>query len=113
MKISYKNQAIKRKNSEVCVVTEYPMIDRDLDFAIVNVSGRYPDYKFAMNKKCKEIVYIQDGEGKVVVNNIEYLLHAGDVVLIEAGEKFYWEGNLTLGISCNPAFEIAQHQIVD
>ncbi|EHL32109.1 cupin domain-containing protein, partial [Legionella drancourtii] len=66
-----------------------------------------------MNKKCKELVYVQNGTGKVVVNNIEYLLNVGDVVLIEAGEKFYWEGNLTLSISCNPAFNIEQHQIVD
>lgn len=113
MKISYRNQTVERKNSDVCVVTEYPIIDKDLDFAIVNVSGRYPNCKHAMNKKCKEIVYVQNGTGKVVVNDTEYLLNVGDVVLIEAGEKFYWEGNLTLCISCNPAFNIEQHQIVD
>jgi len=113
MKISYKNQTIERKNSDVCVVTEYPMMDKDFDFAVVNVSGRYPNRKYAMNTKCKEIVYVQNGTGKVVVNTTEYLLNVGDVVLIEAGEKFYWEGNLALCISCNPAFNIEQHQVVD
>ncbi|QDP71557.1 cupin domain-containing protein [Legionella israelensis] len=113
MKISYKNQSIERKNSEICVVTEYPRMDKDLDFAIVNISGRYPTYQNAVNKQCKEIVYIQNGTGIVVVNNIEYLLNAGDVVLIEAGEKFYWEGNMRLFISCNPPFEVDQHQLID
>lgn len=44
----------------------------------------------------------------------EYSISAGDVVLIEPGEKFYWEGkDLNLFISCTPAFTIEQHQIVD
>lgn len=73
MKIAYKNQTLERKNSDVCVVTEYPSMDKDLDFAIVHVSGRYPHFKRAMNKKCKEIVYVQNGTGKVVVHNIEYI----------------------------------------
>ena len=113
MKISYKNQSYERKNREICVVTEYPRIDNDLDFAIVNISGRYPDNKHAMNSECNEIVYVQNGAGKVVINNIEYLLNMGDVVLVEAGEKFYWEGTMTLCISCTQAFDIKQHQIVD
>ncbi|STX52464.1 Uncharacterised protein [Legionella busanensis] len=113
MKITYQNQSFERKNSNVCVVTEYPNLDKNLDFAIVNISGRYPDQKYAMNKACKEIVYIQNGTGKVIVNNNEYLLNTGDIVLIEAGEKYYWEGNMTLYIACNPAFNIDQHHIVD
>lgn len=114
MKISYKNQSVERKNSEVCVVTEYPRMDNNLDFAIVTISARYPnDNKYAMNAECKEIVYVQNGTGKVVVNEIEYVLNTGDVVLVEAGEKFYWEGSMTLFISCTPAFNINQHLIVD
>jgi len=114
LKISYKNQSIERKNSELCLVTEYPTVDNDLDFALVRLSGRYPpDNKRAVNIKCKEIVYIQNGTGKVVVDSIEYLLNVGDVVLIDAGEKFYWDGDMTLCISCTPAFDVEQHQIVD
>jgi mannose-6-phosphate isomerase-like protein (cupin superfamily) len=114
MKISYKNQSVERKNSEECVVTEYPTTDSELNFALVTLSGRYPpNDKRAVNIKSKEIVYIQNGTGKVVVDNIEYLLNVGDVVLIDAGEPFYWEGDMTLCISCTPAFDVEQHQIVD
>lgn len=106
------NQAIERKNSAVCVVTEYPCTDNNLDFAVVTISGRYPEAKQAMNTKCKEIVYVQAGTGRVTVNHVEYVLNAGDIVLIEAGEPFYWEGNMTLHAACTPAFSIEQHVIV-
>jgi mannose-6-phosphate isomerase-like protein (cupin superfamily) len=113
MKIARKNQVIERKNSDICIVTEYPMLDKDLDFAIVGISGRYPESQRAVNTVCKEIVYVQQGTGKVIVNGIDYKLNMGDIVLIEAGEKFYWEGDMTLNIACHPAFSIDQHQHVD
>jgi mannose-6-phosphate isomerase-like protein (cupin superfamily) len=113
MKISLKHQANTRANSNVCSVTEYPMGDGDIDFAIVKVTGRYPTVQRAVNRTCKEIVYVHEGRGRVVVDGEEYALNPGDVILIEAGEKFYWEGPLTLFISCHPAFTIEQHQMVD
>lgn len=113
MKISTKNQIIERKNSDLCVVTEYPMIDSALDFAIVNLSGKYPPEKRAVNTQCKEIVYVQKGHGEVTVDNKKHIINEGDVILIDAGEKFTWEGQMILFISCNPAFTIEQHLIVD
>lgn len=113
MKISFKHDSIQRKNSDVCVVTEHPIGDDMIDFAIVTVTGKYPNTKQATNLVCKEIVYIQEGSGKVTVNGKEHALSTGDVVLIEAGEKFIWEGQMRLFISCTPAFTIDQHQLVD
>jgi mannose-6-phosphate isomerase-like protein (cupin superfamily) len=114
MKIIFKHQTIERRNSETCVITEYPMNEEMIDFAIVKVKGRYPETpRQAINLKCKEIVYIHTGSGKVVVESQEYSLNAGDLILIEAGEKFYWDGNMDLFISCRPAFKVVQHQIVD
>lgn len=114
MKIAYKNEIKQRKNSDICKVTEYPTFDSDLDFAIVTVSGRYPDNnKRAVNLVCKEIVYVQNGSGKLCVNDKEYSLNAGDLVLVEAGEKFYWDGHMTLHISCHPTFTVEQHQLVN
>lgn len=113
MQISFKHQSIERKNSDVCVVTEPCIDDETIDFVIVKITGRYPNEQRAVNQKCKEIVYINDGNGKVVVDGKEHLINAGDVVLIEAGEKFYWEGNMSLSISCSPAWTKEQHIIVD
>lgn len=113
MKIAYAAQSFERKNSEVCIVTEYPHLDKDLDFAIVKISSRYPETQQAKNTQCKEIVYVQEGIGRVTVNNVCYELSVGDIVLIEIGEKFFWEGNMTLYISCTPAFNVAQHVMVE
>ena len=113
MQISFKHQAIERKNSEVCIVTEHCIDDETIDFVTVKIMGRYPNAKHAVNQKCKEIVYIHEGNGKVGVNGEEYAINAGDVVLIEAGEKFYWEGNMSLSISCRPAWTKEQHVIID
>jgi mannose-6-phosphate isomerase-like protein (cupin superfamily) len=112
MKIISKEQTVIRMNSDLCRVTEYEMGDPDLDFASVTISGRYPDAGRVTNTQCKEIVYIHVGNGNVEVEGKNYPLKAGDLVLIDAGEKFYWDGNMTLFISCNPAFTIEQHQLV-
>lgn len=104
-----KNQTIEHKNSENCVVNEYPIEDKEINFAIADVSSRYPETGFATNTICKEIVYVQEGSGKVIVNSIEYTLQCGDVILISPNEKFYWDGNMTLHIACTPAFTSDQH----
>ena len=113
MKILLKEQALQRNNSDLCVVTEFPMGDEMLNFAIVRVSGKYPTSGHAVNRVCREMVYIHEGTGRVVVDGQEHRLKSGDLVLIEAGEKFSWDGNMQLHISCNPAFIVEQHQHVD
>ena len=110
MKIISKEQRVLRKNSEVCFVTEYEVGDPDIDFASVTITGRYPGEGRITNTQSKEIVYIHEGHGSVEVDGKLYSLKAGDVVLIEAGEKFYWNGNMTLFISCYPAFTVEQHK---
>jgi|SRR3990167_1724354 len=109
MKTCNGGQTIERKNSAHCFVTEFPIADHDINFAIVKVSSRYPASGYASNIISKEIVYVQEGVGKVVVNDIEHPLKQGDAVLISANEKFYWDGNMTLHIACTPAFTPNQH----
>jgi mannose-6-phosphate isomerase-like protein (cupin superfamily) len=113
MQISKKHQSSERKNSDVCVVTTYSISDETIDFAIAKISGRYPETKRVTNYDCKEIIYVHEGSGKVVVEGQEHALSAGDTVLIEAGEKYYWEGDMHLFISCRPAWTIEQHQTVE
>lgn len=109
MKKCNHSETIERKNSENCIAREFPIQDDDIGFAIVKVSARYPETGRATNKLCKEIVYVHEGSGKVIVDGKECLLGAGDVVLIDKNEKFYWDGKMTLHISCTPAFTVEQH----
>ena len=112
MKISFKHQATE-KNSPTCSVTEYALDHKMLDIAVATVSGRYPNERRVLNKECDELAYVFEGEGKLVLNHEEYKLSTGDVVLIEAGEKYYWEGEMKLFLSCRPAWNKDQHQMVD
>lgn len=113
MKLISQRESFERKNSDICIVTEYPGMDDSMDFAIVKINGQYPVEKKAVNVKCKEMVYVAKGTGEVTVDDKIYKINMGDLVLIEAGEKFVWRGDMILHISCRPAFTIEQHQITD
>jgi len=113
MKLSLKHQSFDKKSNDACVVTEYTLNDEMINVAIAKVTGRYPTTGNTLNQICKEVAYIHEGNGKVVVNNQEYRLKAGDTVLIEAGEKFHWEGNMTIFISCTPAWTKDQNRMVE
>lgn len=112
MKIVHKSQARIHKNSDVCVATEYSLGDKDINGAIVEVNGRYPDKGRVVNLKCKEIAYIIEGSGEVVVEDRKIKFIKEDLILIEHGEKYYWEGNSTMFMSCTPAWYPEQHKKV-
>jgi mannose-6-phosphate isomerase-like protein (cupin superfamily) len=113
MKIVHKNETKIFKNSEVCTATEYPIDDKDINGAVIELSGRYPDKGRTMNEKCKEMAYVIKGSGKVVVDDKEMQLKEGDLVLIDPGEKFFWKGNMTLFMPCTPAWSPDQHKQVE
>jgi len=113
MKITRRSQTRTHKNNETCIAIEYPMDDKDINGAVVELTGRYPMTGRVTNLECKEMCYIIKGSGKVVVEGIETMLNEGDLVLIEPGEKYYWEGNLTMLASCTPAWHLGQHKEVE
>lgn len=110
MKIIRKNQAKVYKNSDVCVAIEYPLGDKDINGAVVEMNGRYPDKGRVVNLKCKELVYIIKGSGKVIIENKEVKFTKEDLILIKPGEKYYWEGDSTMFMSCTPAWYLEQHK---
>lgn len=113
MKIVRKNQTKKFKNSDVCVATEYPLGDKDINGAVIKLNGRYPDKGRVVNLKCKELAYIIKGLGKIMVEDREVKLKEGDMILIEPGEKYYWDGNMTMFVPCTPAWYPEQHEEVE
>jgi mannose-6-phosphate isomerase-like protein (cupin superfamily) len=113
MKIIHKNQTKEFKNSEVCLAIEYPMGDEDINGAVVKITGRYPDKGRVLNLKCKEMGYVIGGSGRVVIEGAEVLLNQGDLILIYPGERFFWEGKMTLFMPCTPAWSQEQHKEVE
>lgn len=112
MKITRKEETKKIKNSEACIAIEYSMDDKDINGAVIELNGRYPDEGRTMNKKCKEMAYVIKGFGRVFVEDQEIQLKEGDLILIEPGEKFFWEGVMTLFMPCTPAWSPDQHKQV-
>jgi mannose-6-phosphate isomerase-like protein (cupin superfamily) len=107
-----KIQAQKIQNG-ACTVFEYGLdTDNKIDTAYIELRGRYPENQRATNLLCKEIVYIQNGHGMICINGISTELNKGDVILIEPGEGFYWEGTLDMVVSCAPAWTEEQHKTI-
>ncbi|MDD3007099.1 MAG: cupin domain-containing protein [Candidatus Pacebacteria bacterium] len=113
MKIIRKNQAKFFKNSEVCDVFEYDSGHTDLGGAVVEVRGRYPDSGWVMNSECREMAYILKGKGLISVEGVERDFAAGNLILIEAGEKYFWEGNFSAFLFSVPAWSVGQYKTVD
>ena len=103
--------AVKHANSPNCIVFEYPMKNSEMNIGVAEIMGRYPDEGYAINHKCSEMGYVLKGSGKLVTETAEVNLSAGDVVYIPFGEKYYWEGNMTLVVPATPAWYFEQHEM--
>ncbi len=113
MKIVKRQEANQHKNSKNCIAYEYPLENLDINIATVDISGRYPDEGQVVNEVCTEIVYLLKGKRTVTFDNGEQVeLESGDVVLLDKGDRYYWEGECSLCIPCTPAWYPEQHKIV-
>lgn len=112
MKYICKDAANKIKNSKTCTVREYKLDRQNIDIAQVTISGRYPEDGSVKNNVSTEVCLVISGSGSIVVDKEKTLLQAGDVILIEPGEKFFWEGVMEIVISCSPAWSIEQYKQV-
>jgi mannose-6-phosphate isomerase-like protein (cupin superfamily) len=113
MKIIRKNEAMEFKNSDTCTVFEYKVGRKDIDGAVALIAGRYPSKGVAVNEVSRELAYIIEGNGKVVIDGKEFALDQDDLVCIDPQEKFYWEGKMKLFMPCAPAWTPDQYRIID
>ena len=110
MKVAYKQQTIERRHNEACRITEYHLGEEsDINGVLATINGRYPLAGRASNLKCKELAYVCEGSGKLVIEGKELVLKKGDLVLIDPAEKYFWEGQMSLFLSCTPAWQPEQH----
>jgi mannose-6-phosphate isomerase-like protein (cupin superfamily) len=103
--------AVVHANSPNCTVYEYPMKNGEMDIGVAEINDRYPGQGYAMNSECSEMGYVLKGVGKLVTETGSTSLAVGDVVYIPRGEKFYWEGDMTVVLSCSPAWHPQQHAL--
>ena len=110
MQVVHKAETQKFQNSKACSALEYPMEEKEITGAAIQLNGRYPDTGWVTNLKCKELAYVIRGTGKLMVEGNEVLLSEGDVALILPNEKYFWEGTMTLFITTTPAWTMDQHR---
>lgn len=110
-------QIIKQKKTNVVdaavgvTINEYLSPEQALSGSTASINGRYPEQGFAINVVSKEIALVLDGEGVIGMHHSETKIEIGDCIYIDANEKFYWQGEMTLFIVCAPAFKSSQHNI--
>lgn len=115
MKLVKKENSEKIKNSDTSYIFEYSkeLNDKDLDFCINTIEGRYPEKGYASNLVCKEICYILEGSGTINKKGQKTYFKQGDVILIDKQEIYYWEGKCRIIMICNPAWYKEQCKLID
>lgn len=112
MKIVKFEEAEKFSSGTECEILEYPLNDKDINCAVANINGRYPKEDYARNEVCKELIYVLDGIGELIYPDKTIAFSKGDVLLINPGEKYYWQGNFSIVMPCTPSWYPEQHKIV-
>ena len=115
MKFVDKQNAEKIINSSTSYLLEYSkkLNDKDLDFCINIINGRYPENGYCSNSKCKELCYVLSGKGTIHKKDEEINFMQGDVILIDKEEIYFWEGSCKLILVCSPAWYKEQCKIVE
>jgi mannose-6-phosphate isomerase-like protein (cupin superfamily) len=81
---------------------------------VAEVSGRYPQRGWGMNRVCDEIVYVVSGSGRLETPESATPLAPGDVAYVPKGQKIAWHGeHLVIFIPCVPAWTPEQHELFE
>ena len=113
MKIITKENSIKGTNLDNCKVDEYSFGDNDIDVGVVHLTGRYPKEGYCLNEVCKEVIYVLEGNGKIVFEDEEIYFKKDDAILIEPNTKYYWDvKECTATMTCTPAFSPKQYKLI-
>jgi mannose-6-phosphate isomerase class I len=104
MEVRKKHQATRHENTSDCVVYEYKFGTNEIDMAVIELSGRYPQEGWALNTVCTSLVYIVKGEGKLTGPEMQNELTAGDQALIPKDNKYALEGEMELLFAAHPVW---------
>jgi mannose-6-phosphate isomerase-like protein (cupin superfamily) len=111
MRVIKRSETVSFSNSSTCSGFEFPFEDKNLNIAVVTVDGRYPDTGHLINEVCEEIAYALNGSDCIGVDDTIYDLSPGDAVMVQPGERFFWQGDkLQMLMPCSPAFYPEQHK---
>lgn len=111
MKIVRKEDAETFKYADTSSVLEYSIAlnEKNVDFCINSINGRYPMEGYASNQECEEMCYILDGEGTIYKFNDKPInFKKEDIIYINKKDIYYWMGNFKVILMCTPAWSKEQ-----
>lgn len=101
------------ENSKTCKGVAFVSDEMNVDMSVIEISGRYPESGWALNGEVSEIVYVQRGKGRLYLEGGETEIEQEAVVAVPAGRKFFWDGDMTLIMACNPPFNSGQYSMIE
>ena len=114
MEVIKNSDAFKKNNSDKCEVIEYSFNDKDIDLGVATIISRYPEKGYCVNLVSKELIYVLEGEGKLYLKDKTIDFSVGDSILIDKGEKYYWDSKYCkVVLICTPAFSVDQYIVVE
>ena len=114
MKLIKKENAVNITNSNTSKLLEYSieLNEKDIDFAINTITGRYPETGYCSNLECKEMAYILEGNVSINKKDEKIEFNQGDLLLIDKKEVYYWQGNCKIIMICTPAWYKEQCKLI-
>ena len=113
MKYAPKSQANKFVASDQCTIWENNLGSPKISNATSEINGRHPVKGWVVNDECDELAYVVSGTGLLHMPDKTINVQQGDTILLEAGERFAWEGTLKLFLPCVPAWWPEQSHVVE
>lgn len=116
MKIVKEEQAKEFKYADTSSVLDYSidLNEKNMDFCINEINGRYPEKGCCSNLECEELCYILEGNGTIYKRDDEcFNLKKGDIIFIHKKDIYYWKGSFKLAIVCTPAWNKNQCKLFD
>lgn len=110
MQIVRREKAIRYEKGTLTAF-EYPTTDKEMNGAVTKIDGRYPEKGWLVNEKCKELIYVIEGSGTLVLRDQEVAFQAGDIIFVEPNEECYWQGTCTHFVAATPPWYPEQHKI--
>ncbi|MDP3794372.1 MAG: hypothetical protein Q8R13_00380 [bacterium] len=90
-----------------------PAPDGSHSIAAIVMNGGYPERGTAFNDRCTETLYMLSGTFHVACAGAEYVLRAGDVLVIAPGKRYRSWGSGEALVLITPSWDRAQHHIID
>lgn len=93
---------------------DYPTVDAEINFATIKINGRCPKEGYQVNLTCKELLYILNGYGTLYSREEkeDFKFKQGDVLFIDKGEYYAFDGDFEAAVPCTPAWNSEQHKYI-